>query len=197
MYLSIVAGVLVAASIPSQVQATDTNKATWCAYSAGEGITQYDNCVQFAQDGTVKIKNTHLQSMDFSRKDGLVGLYYIDGTAYVNKAGKVVRTFTFDNGPDYFVEGLARMLSADGKFGFINRNLDMVIPPRYDFAAAFSPEGRAAFCLGCTKKKRQPEGAAWVGGQWGYIDISGKVVEGPMACQEFKRKYRPWLHCPQ
>lgn len=67
MNLSIIAVMLVATSFASQVQAADINKATWCAYySADEGVTQYDNCIEFAQDGTVKIKKQHLQSMDFS-----------------------------------------------------------------------------------------------------------------------------------
>jgi hypothetical protein len=49
--------------------------------------------------------------------------------------------------------------------------------------------------MGCTKKKLPLEGKAWGGGKGGYIDKSGEVVEGPLECQEFKKKYWSWLGC--
>lgn len=46
MYLSIVAGVLVAAFIPSQVQATDTNKATHDVLGAYcPTISRFTSCI--------------------------------------------------------------------------------------------------------------------------------------------------------
>jgi hypothetical protein len=58
-----------------------------------------------------------------------------------------------------FSEGLARW-AADGRFGYMARNGDMVIPPQFDEAMNFS-EGLAAVNIS---------------GKWGFIDKSGKYV---------------------
>ena len=57
------------------------------------------------------------------------------------KTGKAVaanaqEAFLMDNGPDYFSEGMARILKA-GRFGFIDEKGRVVIEAIYDFAAPF------------------------------------------------------------
>lgn len=59
------------------------------------------------------------------------------GWVYVNDEGKpILRPFIYDNGPDYFEEGLARFVSK-GKMGFHDQALNIQIPARYDFAFPF------------------------------------------------------------
>lgn len=60
------------------------------------------------------------------------------GLLYVDQDGRaVLRPYIFDNGPDYFVEGLARFVER-GKIGFHDEALNVVIPAQYDFAYPFA-----------------------------------------------------------
>ncbi len=97
-----------------------------------------------------------------------------DGWAYINTQGDILfRPFVYDNGPDYFSEGLARFVEK-GKIGFHNNGGDRIIEPQFDFATPFA-EGLAAACQGC-KKISHGEHESMEGGQWGYIDKEGKTV---------------------
>ncbi len=59
------------------------------------------------------------------------------GWVYVNDQGEpILRPLIYDNGPDYFEEGLARFVSK-GKMGFHDQALTIQIPARYDFAFPF------------------------------------------------------------
>jgi hypothetical protein len=94
--------------------------------------------------------------------------------AYVNLKGNVIHyAYRFDNGPDYFVEGLSRYVE-NGKVGFINQNLDVVIPAQFDWTSYFE-NGIAKICNGC---KEIPDGEHFrmEGGLWGTIDKNGSVT---------------------
>jgi len=93
---------------------------------------------------------------------------------YLNAAGVAVPVLPFDNGPDYFIEGLARTVH-DGKVGFINKSLAVVIPPSWDFAFPFE-NGAAIVCDGCEVRPAGHEHGEVVGGRWGVIDSRGQVV---------------------
>jgi hypothetical protein len=90
-------------------------------------------------------------------------------------SGKTARTLLFDNGPDYFREGLARTVR-DAKVGFVDEHLEVVIPRIWDFAFPFEG-GVSRVCLDCSRVLRpHSEHAEVHGGTWGYIDHSGQVV---------------------
>jgi hypothetical protein len=91
---------------------------------------------------------------------------------FVDRQGKTMSALHFDNGPDYFVEGLARIAKA-GKAGFVNTRLEPVVPPVWDFAFPFD-HGVARLCTGCVAQRG--EHATVTGGRWGYIDNRGTVV---------------------
>lgn len=84
---------------------------------------------------------------------------------YIDKTGKIivklpVSEYSYNNTYD-FHEGLA-CIKKDGKYGFIDRNGNVVIPCVWDDASYFS-EGIAPVKDGETKK-------------WGYIDKTGSCV---------------------
>jgi len=109
--------------------------------------------------------------------EGIAPVVDEQGWAYIDAQGKIlIRPFVVDNGPDYFQEGLARFVEL-GRFGFFNQKGQVVIQPRFDFAAPFS-EGLAAYCVGC---QRKPEGEHLrvEGGIWGYMDQQGKTAITP------------------
>lgn len=83
---------------------------------------------------------------------------------FIDPSGKVLATpFMFDNGPDYWQGGLARIVDDRGKFGFISTTGAIVVPPTYDFAYAF--------CRGIAKTA--------LDGKAGYIDTTGKPAPAP------------------
>ena len=106
--------------------------------------------------------------------EGIAAVVDEKGWAYIDLRGRVlIRPFVFDNGPDYFREGLARFVSG-GQFGFFDRQAKVVIAARFDFALPFS-EGRAAVCSGC-REVPQGEHQAVRGGKWGFINRQGELV---------------------
>lgn len=108
-----------------------------------------------------------------------------------SKGNLVFETVFFDNGPDYFEQGLTRFLK-DGKVGFHNRSGDVMIEAAYDFATPFK-DGHAFVCNGCwgvyesaakfaplssspTHPSASDNHVSVTGGEWGVINLKGKVV---------------------
>ncbi len=106
--------------------------------------------------------------------DGLAYLYSGAGVFCFNKRGLAIRVLNFDNGPDYFEEGLART-EKNGKIGFFDKKLSVVIKPQYDFAFPFN-KGVSIVCSGCTKKKTG-EHTEIAGGRWGAINRKGEIIQ--------------------
>ncbi|MFC1615627.1 WG repeat-containing protein [Patescibacteria group bacterium] len=96
------------------------------------------------------------------------------GWIYINQNGEdIVQAYNFDAGPDFFKEGLSRYVE-NGKVGFINENLEIVIPAQFDNAYPFE-NGFAKVCNGC---QRDPmvEHSKLEGGIWGVVDKKGNVT---------------------
>jgi hypothetical protein len=98
--------------------------------------------------GTVVIAPTFRFAYEFgpggvsSAVDGVTPFVFID------TAGKVIaKAYAFDNGPDYFQDGLARIVDARGRVGFIDTRGRIVIAPQYDDAASFC-HGKAEVAVG-------------------------------------------------
>ena len=163
----------------------DYPKDAHCAYMpkvADEYSSEFSSqgiCGQFIDEDTIKIDPKHLKNMDFG--EGNVTVLYANASSegkknvfYISKLGKTIHTYFFDNGADYFHDGLARVIKK-GKIGFINENLEVVIEPKYDYARFFE-NGKAKVCNGCSEKK-DGEHSMMVGGKWGLIDTTGKLIE--------------------
>lgn len=135
-------------------------------------LTQFKNCGQIDSTGNISLNKNTFKQVWFN-KDGLADIRIHNGIYYINKNAQLVRTHLFDNGPDYFKEGLARTIK-NNKFGFINKKLTVVIKPEYDFAFPFV-NGQAKVCNGCNLKP-VGEHKAVEGGQWGLIDKQGNVI---------------------
>jgi len=105
---------------------------------------------------------------DYAREAGLP-----DADYYVLNAENYLPVIHFDNGPDWFVDGLVRSRQ-QGKIGYWDDNFRNRIAPQFDYASQFE-EGRALVCNGC-KPQRNGEHVALAGGEWFYIDKSGKRV---------------------
>lgn len=93
---------------------------------------------------------------------------------YIHKSGKKISTLTYDGQADEFSDGLART-KVNGKIGFFNRNLEIVLKPIYDFAFPFH-NNEAEICTGC--KEKEVDGTSMLdGGTWKKINRDGLVIE--------------------
>ena len=90
---------------------------------------------------------------------------------YVREDGKMMKTLIFDGKADEFSDGLART-KINGKIGFFNRNLEIVLKPLYDFAFPFH-NGVAEICMGC----KEDEDGVLNGGKWEKINREGLVIQ--------------------
>jgi hypothetical protein len=123
--------------------------------------------------GRVAIEPRYTMALEYSA-EGIAAVVDEQGWAYIDRSGKlVIRPLAIDNGPDYFVEGLARF-RVDGKIGFFERHGRVVIQPRYGYAMPFS-QGRSAVCDGC-REVAEGEHRFVRGGRWGFIDSAGALV---------------------
>ena len=129
-----------------------------------------------SQSGEILIEAQYIMAGDFEHAVSVV--VDKEGWAYIHPNGEIIlRPYIFDNGPDYYEEGLARFVEK-GKVGFNNKSLEKVIPARFDYINPFV-QGRAAFCVGC-EKQMSGEYFTMVGGRWGYIDVNGVEVIPPV-----------------
>ncbi len=135
-------------------------------------LTQYTDCAYISDKQEIIINERHFNKIEFNDA-GLAEIRILDGVYYLNKQGKIIKSYLFDNGADYFQEGLSRT-KQNNKIGFIDATLNIVIQPVYDFAFPFSG-GVSVVCMGCREVKTG-EHSAIKNGKWGVIDKSGNVV---------------------
>ncbi len=144
----------------------------------GPEPTIFANCGSEKDDGTAVIRPEHLAAVDFGA-DGLAVVRVGEHFYYFRPDGRSARVPTWDNWADDFVEGLVRTVrTVDGveKLGYLDRELAVVIAPRFDWGFPFSG-GRAMVCNGC--RAEAPDGdehGSVIGGLWGYVDKAGKEV---------------------
>ncbi len=125
-------------------------------------------------DKEVVIEPRYVMAQPFDEY-GIAAVRDDQGWAYIDAAGEtLVRVFEFDNGPDYFSEGMARYVDGD-KMGYVDRKAQVVIEAQFDFATPFE-DGRAEVCTGC-EEQAMGEHSMMVGGQWWAIDADGEKLE--------------------
>ena len=161
------------------ISASSSSHAAECVYAPKPSkdnpypeLSPQGECGRLVNHDTFVLNREHFDNLYFS-EHGLASIRYEGLIFYVSRTGKITRTHYFDNGADYFVEGVARTISSK-KFGYIDRQLNVVIKPEYDFAFPFK-NGVAIVCNGC---RPEPDGEhkRVVGGKWGAINKSGQVV---------------------
>jgi len=135
-------------------------------------LTQYTDCARINDKEEIIINDDHLDKIWFD-DSGLAEIRIHDGVYYLNNQGKITKSYFYDNGADPFREGLSRT-KKNNKFGFIDKKLNVVIQPKYDFVYPFS-NGISKICIGC-KKVKAGEHTEIQNGKWGGIDKSGNVV---------------------
>lgn len=153
-------------------------------------LESIDHCVQKSKDGSFKILKSALTKIKFDAQGLAGGSIHKNGCYWFNKEGLLRKTLCFDNGPDFFKEGLTRFIDARGTFGFMDKKLQIKIPSQYTFSFPFE-NGYAKVCMNCKEEKIDNEHFIMVGGEWSIIDKSGKVVK---ICAGATKEHECLLH---
>lgn len=160
-------------------------------YYAGASLVSDPDGVYGYKDAEGNIRITpRFTGMSFDFWDN--GFAYADG-AYINLEGERVYDFyQNDNGPDYFYEGLVRY-TENGKVGFLNACMQVVIPAQFTFASQFRG-GHSQICEGCRYEPVYPgaEHGEYVGGKRAFINRKGEIVkiaEGAVLSEIIKEVY--------
>jgi hypothetical protein len=140
-----------------------------------DGWNDFSPCTRVDSSGQRWVKAKHLRALSFDRH-GIAAVWIkgFKGFYYVRRDGHMVPVVTYDNAPDSFVEGRART-QVDGKIGYIDGRLRVVIPPRYDWGFPFE-HGKAVVCSGCAPKPDGGEHGLVEGGRWGTVDPNGREI---------------------
>ena len=152
--------------------------------SAGSFLSEREELIPFERDGRwgyrdrkgkIIVPAQFAIAQNFSRQ-GIAAVVDEQGSAYIDQMGRVIiRPFSFDNGPDYFKEGLARF-NLNGKLGFFDKTGKIIIKAQFDFAEPFH-DGLAAVCIGCRSEIiDHGEHSVMVGGLWGYINQRNRII---------------------
>lgn len=92
-------------------------------------------------DGEIAIPAKYHIAYNFT-DGGIAAVLDSNGWYYISRTGDIViRPKIYDNGPDYFSDGLARYVE-DGKYGFFDTSGNVVIEAQYEFAFPFE-DGKA------------------------------------------------------
>jgi hypothetical protein len=150
---------------------TDTGTGTSCtALTQEDGLQPLPGCQWL--DGHLELDAASLASLSYDQ-DGLAAVYAGGGFHYVRADGRQLPVITFDNGPDYVVEGLVRGRVGQ-RIGYFDTQLRQAFPGTFDFGWAFD-DGVARVCEGCRPGTPDDHGhIAMVGGTWYRIDRQGR-----------------------
>ena len=136
----------------------------------GEALSE---CARRGPDGEIVVRAGVVP--DDGEATAVQAVIVEDDLLFALASGRTAPALWYDNGPDYFVEGLARS-PRDGKVGFVNERLELVVPREWDFAFPFA-DGVARVCTGCAVRREEgDEHSEVVGGSWGYVDREGRLL---------------------
>lgn len=130
-------------------------------------------CARRNPEGEIELRPELLATEGYP--DGVFAVWIEGELLFALRSGRTAPALPFDNGPDDFVEGLARTIR-EGRVGFVDEELEVVIARKWDFAFPFE-NGFARVCTGCSVV-REPgdEHGTLLGGAWGLIDRAGRIV---------------------
>jgi len=160
-------------------------------------ILKFDNCGSIEGD-KVNLGKDHLDNLSFDQ-DGLVCLiFFRDDVFYFHKNGQSQRVLFFDNGCDYFKEGLARGMVND-QMVFINRLLKVVLNPGFELLSHYD-YGHSVVCNGPFREETRGEHTLSKGGKCGLLNKQGRLVVEAKYKIEDRDVFRNYInsnnHCP-
>ena len=149
-----------------------------CAYSpvSSHEVVSVPACAIVTPAGALRLQPGRLDDMRFG-ENGLAAVQVGRLFFYVARNGRSAPVAGVEGHAVEFHDGLApspRRVGAGYKIGYIDEDLGLAIPARWDGGLDFS-DGKAEVCRGCTIA-RDGDFEELQGGRWGCIDTSGREV---------------------
>lgn len=95
---------------------------------------------------------------------------------YDERHSKRYPAFHFDNGDDYVVDGMYRIIDEQGRIGYADENGNTVIAPRFKCAFPFE-DGKAKVADTGEERRYDAEHWYWESDDWYYIDKTGRKID--------------------
>ncbi|MBL4649780.1 MAG: WG repeat-containing protein [Aureispira sp.] len=158
-----------------------------CQTQPNKDTTRYDSFGSFSEDGYAVVSKKGKFGVLNQNKELTVPLLYRDlgviregAVSFFDEYIGLYGLLDATNGkllvePKYieimaFSEGLAAFLTEDGKWGFLNTDLEIAIEPKLINVNFFKPDPyRNAFNEGLANVETEP-------GKWNYIDKTGQII---------------------
>ncbi len=99
--------------------------------------------------------------------------------------------FRYDNGDDYFREGLHRIVGKDGKIGFADEKGNVVISPRFAFVFPF--ENGLAKATHEGHQVAEGEHWQWISPEWFYIDHKGDIIRNDHRYSQIEERLKTYV----
>ncbi|MGG5506077.1 MULTISPECIES: WG repeat-containing protein [unclassified Myroides] len=108
----------------------------------------------------------------------LVCFLLLIGTTSCMTSKSTHQPYWYDNGPDFVVEGMYRIVDEEGKMGFANVKGQVVIKPQFAFVFPFKNGVAKATFEGRSREVAESRGEYhyWDSPSWFYIDQKGNIV---------------------
>jgi hypothetical protein len=163
----------------------------------GGDLSRFDDCGSIEGD-SIKLGKEHNDNIVFNEK-GLACLILSNNEVfYIHKNGNSQRSFYFENGCDYFKDGLSRGI-INGNMVFIDEQLEVALNPGFELIAHYD-YGHSVVCNGPFSEEKQGEYTFRRGGKCGLIDRQGKLVVEAVHKIEERKAFRDYInsnnHCP-
>lgn len=137
------------------------------------GLAPHEDCGRIVGD-KIQLAKTHLDNVVFDEKGLACIIFSMRDAFYLHKNGASHRVLFFDNGCDYFEEGLARGL-IDKRMLLMDTALKVVLDTGFEWVEPFE-YGHAVVCNGPFVEKKVGEHTLMTGGRCGLINKAGKLV---------------------
>jgi len=95
---------------------------------------------------------------------------------YDERQSKLYPAFHFDNGDDYVVDGMYRIVDEQGRIGYADEKGNTVIAPRFKCAFPFE-NGKAKVADTGENRQYDAEHSYWESDGWYYIDKTGRKID--------------------
>lgn len=100
----------------------------------------------------------------------------VDHDSQEERRSKRYPAFQFDNGDDYTVDGMYRIVDDQGRIGYADEKGNTVIIPRFKCAFPFE-NGKAKVADTGEKRQYDSEHWYWESDGWYYIDKTGRKID--------------------
>lgn len=171
-----------------------------CGYPGkqDQGIEFYKSCGEIKGDKII-LHEWHKNNLVFE-ENGLACILMGNSKAfYINRKGESRRTEFFDNGCDYFEDGLARGYE-NGKMVYIDQKLNVILNPDFEWLSPFYYD-HGVVCNGPFETINDGEHSWKTKGQCGLIDKKGKLVVDAQYPIEDQNTFHDYInthnHCPR